>query len=213
VKDSKPSILRLILWPTIVTLLVNVARLIVQQQEAGTTASGGAGYWLGITWLALLFGGWFGWQLARAGSRPTLRPAWAWSLVALLVVIGTVFWQFSQIDRTDSRPEAMPPLRSAVLLIVSVAIPMAVLQFIVWRRLALTLLLYGLVARATVVGLTWLAKHNGWDTHYTKFGPGGIEVDMAGTMTSAVIAQFGFWVPFTIVAGTLVGAIVGGRRR
>lgn len=32
-------------------------------------------------------------------------------------------------------------------------------------------------------------------------------------MTSATIAQFGFWVPFTIVAGTLVGAIVGGRRR
>jgi hypothetical protein len=213
VKDSQPSLLRLILWPTIVTFLVNVARLVVEQQKAGTTASGGAGYWLGITWLPLVFGGWFGWQLRRQGSPPTLRPAWVWSLIALLAVAGVAVWQFSQIDRTDSSPSAMPPLRAAVLTIVAVAIPLALLQFAVWRRLALTLLLYGLVARATVVVLTWVAKSNEWDTHYTKFGPGGIQVDMADTMVSATIAQLGFWVPFTIVAGTLAGAIVGGRRR
>jgi hypothetical protein len=32
-------------------------------------------------------------------------------------------------------------------------------------------------------------------------------------MTSATTAQFGFWVPFTIVAGSLAGCLVGGRRR
>lgn len=211
-KDSQPSILRLILWPTIATLLVNVARLVVEVQGAGTTASGGAGHWLGIVWLVFVFGGWFGWHLRRAGSAPTLRPAWIWALVALLAIAGTAVWQFSQIDRTDSSAEAMPPLRSAVLTIVAVAIPMALLQFAVWRRLALALLVYGCLARATVVGLTWLAKSNGWDTHYQKFGPGGIQVDMAATMVSATIAQLGFWVSFTIVGGVLAGAIVGGRR-
>lgn len=213
VKDSKPSLLRLILWPTIVTLLVNVARLVVEQQKAGTTQSGGAGYWLGITWLVFLFGGWFGWQLRRQGSAPTLRPAWAWSLVALLVIAGTVVWQFSSIDRTDSRPEALPPVRTAVLTIIAVAVPLALLQFAVWRRLAVAMLLYGVIARATVVGLTWLAKYQGWDTHYTKFGPGGIQVDMEATMVSATIAQFGFWVAFTIVGGVLAGSIVGGRKQ
>jgi len=213
VNDSPPSILRLILWPTLVTLLVNVARLVAEWQGWATAVSGGAGFWLGITWLVFVFGGWFGWQLGRAGSTPTLRPAWVWALLAFLAIAGTAVWRFSQIDRTDSSPAAMPPLRTAVLIIVSVAIPMAVLQFVVWRRLAVTLLVYGFVARATVVAFTWLAKHNGWDTHYTKFGPGGIQVDMEGTLSSAVIAQFGFWVPFTIVAGTLAGAVVGGRRR
>ncbi len=212
-KDSQPSILRLILWPTIVTLLVNVARLVVEQQGAGTTASGGAGFWLGITWLVFVFGGWFGWQLGHSGSTPTLRPAWVWALLALLAIVGTAGWRFSQIDMKDSTAAAMPPLRTAVLVIVGVAVPMALLQFVVWRRLAVTLLLYGVIARATVVAFTWLAKYQDWDTHYTKFGPGGIQVAMEGTMTSATIAQFGFWVPFTIVAGTLVGAIVGGRRR
>jgi hypothetical protein len=212
VKDSPPSILRLILWPTLVTLLVNAARLVAEQQGWSTTVSGGAGFWLGITWLAFVFGGWFGWRLRRAGSTPTLRPAWVWSLVALLAIAGTAVWQFSQIDLKNSSPDAMPPLRSAVLTIVAVAIPMALLQFVVWRRLAAAMLLYGLVARATVVGLTWLAKSNGWDTHYTKFGPGGIQVDMNATMVSATIAQFGFWVSFTIVGGVLAGAIVAGRR-
>lgn len=210
--DSSPSIVRLILWPTLITLLVNAARLVAEQQGWGTTASGGAGFWLGITWLALVFGGWFGWQLRRAGSTPTLGPAWLWSLAALLAIAGTAVWRFSQIDRTDPSAAAMPPLRTAVLVIVSVAVPMALLQFVVWRRLALVLLLYGVVARATVVAFTWLAKQQGWDTHYTKFGPAGIQVDLQTTMVSATIAQFGFWVPFTIVAGSLAGAIVGGRR-
>ena len=55
--------------------------------------------------------------------------------------------------------------------------------------------------------LTWLAKHEGWDTHYTKFGPAGIERDLPGTLVSASIAQFGFWIPLTILGGTLAGTL------
>lgn len=210
---TTPTLFRLLLLPSVLTLLVSIARLVSEVQGLGTTQSGGAGFWLGISWLAPVFGGWFGWRLARGGSAPTLSRAWLWALVALLAIVGTAVWQFSQIDRTDRTDAAMAPLRSVVLTIVAVAIPMALLQFAVWRRLATALLLYGLIARATVVALTWLAKSQGWDTHYQKFGPGGIEVDMERTLVSATIAQLGFWVPFTIVTGTLVGCLVGGRRR
>lgn len=211
--ESPPAILPLILWPSVVTLLVSVARLVAEVQGWTTTASGGRFAWLGISWLAFVFGGWFGWRLGRAGSMPSVPRAWLWPLLAFLLIAGTAAWRFRQIDMKDSTPAAMPPLRTAVWIIIGVAVPMALLQFMVWRRLAATMLLYGSLARVTVIGLTWLAKDRGWDTHYTKFGPGGVEVDMADTMASATTAQLGFWVPFTIVAGTLVGAIVGGRRR
>ena len=38
-------------------------------------------------------------------------------------------------------------------------------------------------ARIGVVAQAWFAKTNGWNTHYTKFGPAGIERPMDDTMT------------------------------
>ena len=65
-----------------------------------------------------------------------------------------------------------------------------------------------------MLAFTWLAKLQGWDTHYTKFGPPGIERDsMAETMTSAAIAQLGFWVPFTMIGGMVAGGLVARRRQ
>ncbi|HEB53038.1 MAG TPA: hypothetical protein ENI87_07285 [bacterium] len=83
---------------------------------------------------------------------------------------------------------------------------------VLWPRLAWTLLLYAAPSRALVVGITWLAKQQGWDTHYTKFGPTGIERDMAETLLSATLAQSGFWTPFTIVCGCVIGAWFGAKR-
>ena len=59
--------------------------------------------------------------------------------------------------------------------------------------------------------ITWLAKNQGWDTHYTKFGPKGWTFDMAGTMTRTAVMQLGFWIPITIVFGTLLGVVLFGR--
>lgn len=77
---ANAPLLRLIFWPSLVTLLVSIARLVAEVQGWTTTMSGGSGALLGITWLVFVFGGWFGWRFGRAGSAPRVRRAWLWSL-------------------------------------------------------------------------------------------------------------------------------------
>jgi hypothetical protein len=57
--------------------------------------------------------------------------------------------------------------------------------------------------------LTAVAKQMELDTHYTKFGTAGDEFDLATTLTTASIAQFGFWVPFSVVCGFATGSFFG----
>jgi hypothetical protein len=207
-----PSTFRLLRWPSLLTLAISIARLVSEVNGWLTNASGGRLLPLGITWCIFVFGGWFGWRLARAGSLPRVARPWAWALVALLAAIGTAMVGFQPLVEADRSDATFALLRQAVLNTVIVTLAGALVMFYVWPRLAWALLLYGLGARATVLAFTWLAKHQGWDTHYTKFGPAGIERDsMAETMLSASIAQGGFWVPFTIIGGVLVGTLLARR--
>lgn len=207
-----PSTLRLLLWPSLITLAISIARLVSEVNGWLTNVSGGRLLPLGITWCVFVFGGWMGWRLARAGAGPRCRRPWLWALLALLAAVGTVMWGFRPLLEADRSDATFALLREAVIRGVVVALVAGAAMFAVWPRLAWTLLLYGLGARGTVLAFTWLAKHQGWDTHYTKFGPPGIEREsMAETMTSAAIAQLGFWVPFTILGGVLAGSLLARR--
>jgi hypothetical protein len=205
---TPPTIARLILWPSALTLLLSLARLVGEVQGWLPPTSGGALHPLGITWCIFVFGAWFGWRLQRAGAGPRVRRPWLWALLAFLALAGVVAWQFRPFVGTAADPTIFPQLRRAVIVIVSVAVPLGAAMFVLWPRLAWTMLLYGLGARATVVVLTIVAKQQGWTTHYTKFGPGGIERDMTDTLVSAAFAQLGGWVPITILGGVLAGSLV-----
>jgi hypothetical protein len=210
---ATPSLGALILWPSILTLVVSVMRVIVESQtDLIGSAPGGGGAVLGITWLVFVFGAWFGVRLARGGSAPRLRPAWIWALCAFVAIAGAVAWTFADIDRGDRSDAAFEQLRAQVLLLAAVACGASVLSFVVWPRLALACLLYAIPARLTVVGLTAIAKASAWDTHYTKLGPAAIERGLEETVTAAAVAQLGFWVPFTVVGGVLAGSLFGRRR-
>ncbi|MCA8952219.1 MAG: hypothetical protein KDE27_22100 [Planctomycetes bacterium] len=202
--------LRLVLWPTVITALVSIARLAGEVIEQITARSGGALAPLGITWCVFVFGGWFGYRLARgAGSRPTVKLAPLVGLLCMAALIGSVMWQFGPLLEAAPTRENFELVRAAVFVLVGIAAGLAVVAFVLWPRLAWTMLLYAIPARLTVLALTWLAKIRGWDTHYTKFGPPGIELDGIGeTMLAATVAQIGFWVPFTIVGGTFAGMLV-----
>lgn len=204
------STLRLILWPSVITLLVSVARFFAETNELVNRQSGGDLTPLGITWMPFVFGAWFAMSLGRKGLGPKRSPALP--LVTLLVIVGGGVWQFAPLRNADTSDATFEQLRHAVIVLVAIACSMATVCAIVWPRLAWTMLCYAIPARVTVVGLTWLAKVYECDTHYTKFGPMGIERDLPTTMTSASLAQFGFWVPFSIVAGVATGAWFGKRR-
>ena len=178
-----------------------------------TNESGGGGALLGITWCIFVFGGWFGWRLSRAGSAPTIKPAWLWTLLPVLAVVGTFFWRMRGVDMTDKSEAAQAALQETLQLAAMVAGGGLLLGFAVWTKLAWTLFAYGLFARAGVMAITWLAKDRGWNTHYTKLGPAGLEKDMAETLAMTSFAQFCFWVPVTVVFGMFVGSLFAGRAR
>ena len=132
---------RLILWPTVLTAIITALRLVFELQGSVTNASGGRLAPLGITWLALVFGAWFGWRLRRAGSTPRLRRAWLWSLLGLGGLVAAVALNFGGLDQTNTSEASYQQLRGAVLTILLVAVPVMAALFVVWPRLAWTLLL------------------------------------------------------------------------
>lgn len=203
---------RLILVPTLVTALVSAARLVAEVQGWISPQSGGALNPLGISWLAFVFGGYFALRISRLGSQPRRHPAWPWCLGAFVLIVVSIGWQFGPLLEADQSAETFQRVRGAVLVLAVIATTMAIVDFAIWPRLAVTMLCYAVPTRAIVIGITWLAKHNEWDTHYTKFGPPGIELDMTTTMVSATIAQGTFWIPWTIVAGFVTGSFFGKRR-
>lgn len=205
--------LRRVALPVFITAAITALRLYGEVDGWIDPRSGGGGFWLGITWLVILFGAWFGLSLRREGSQPSRSPVWAYALPALILLVAAVGWRFRPLLEADQSEATFQLLRESVLILVAIALFLMVLPILAWPRLAWTLFVYGLLSRALVVAVTWYAKHMEWDTHYTKFGPPGIERDMAGTMQSALIAQLGFWVPFTVIAGSVAGGVFARRRR
>lgn len=213
-----PSTFRLLLWPSLITLAISCLRLTGEVQGWLHAKSGGGGQLLGIAWCMFVFGAWFATRLARAGSTPRFTPTWPFGVGLLLLQVGSMMWAFGNVSQEPpiddaAREAAMAVLRASVTQLAICTSVLGACAFVIWPRLCWTLLLYGLGARATVVALTWLAKTKGWDTHYTKFGPQGFErAGMADTMVGASLAQFGIWVPLTIVTGTFAGAWFARRR-
>jgi hypothetical protein len=204
---------RPLLLASFLTLVISLLRLWGELSGWATNASGGRFLPLGITWLVFVCGAWFGRRLAADGHPPRAPRAWLWPLLALLTMLVVVGTGFAPLAKAEPNDATFALLRAVVLRGVVVAMIAAAAMFAVWPALARQMLVYGLLARGFVVVLTWLAKHMGWNTHYTKFGPMGLEREgMGETLFGAGLAQIGFWVPFTIVGGVLAGCIAIGRR-
>lgn len=210
--DATTNTFRLILGPSVLTLLISAARLVGERQGWFPVEAGGSGHWLGITWLGFLLGVWFALRLRRSGSMPRVSRPWAWSLASLLPIVAAAGLTVPAVMDAATDEAGLAALRTSALAMTAGALVAALVQFVVWPKLAWTMLVYAIPARATVIALTWLAKHNDWDSHYTKFGPKGYVRGMEDTMVSATIMQLGFWVPLTIVVGTLLGGLFCGRR-
>src|ERR1700681_1661065 len=93
---SRISTVRLILIPSIITLAVTILRVVGELQHWPTLlfnpAPGGGGAIVGISWLPLIFGPYFGLKLAGAGAGPdSAGKAIGLAVLGILVFAGGGF--------------------------------------------------------------------------------------------------------------------------
>ena len=160
---------------------------------------------VGITWLALPFGAWFAWRLARAGvPKPRAGRALLIAVLAIVVLYGG--------GRLVSLVRIGFP--AFLLAIWGVAVVAATVAWRAWPALGRVLLAYGLLSRAVVAIVMFLAIRGQWGTHYDYAdSPGVREMSFWTAYVSlAFVPQLVFWVAYTIVLGALAGAVVVAAR-
>lgn len=204
---------RLILVPALITLGVTLLRLVGELQGWSplffNKEAGGGGALVGIAWLVVVFGAWFGWKLGLSGADP---GPWGRALglaflgLAILPVLG---FATAALGFNPQGPGAF-----GVFVVGSILGLLVGLR--AWPALGRTLLAYAFAARIPVVLVMLLAINGNWGTHYDVAPPGLPEM---GTLTKwfliGVVPQMTIWIWFTVVVGSLfgIGAGVSARRR
>jgi hypothetical protein len=177
---------------------------------AGLVPASAVSWVVGITWLALPFGAYLAWRLARSGEAPS-----APGRSSLIALAAAVFLYAAPRLVLPHLPLGFP---SFLLAIWSVGVLAAALAWTAWPSLARVLLVYGLLSRFVVAVVMLVAMRGRWGTHYDYADvPRFQQMPFwSGFFWLAFFPQMVFWVSFTIVAGMLAGtlyAAVAGRAR
>lgn len=202
-EQARPGILRLVLVAGAITLAITGVRLWGElegwdERWFARSAGGGAAI-VGISWLVILFGFLFGRRLAQNGRRPaSAGKALLLPLLGFGVPIATMMVCRQVLDL---------PFADCVLPFFASAWVGALLALLAWPTLFAVNLLYGILARAPVVAVTYWAVAQGWDTHYTKPAPDSPPMQGNELAFWLSAAQVGFWIPFTITIGGMFGAL------
>jgi len=201
--------LRIVAVPLLISVAVTLLRLAGElghwsvawfSPATGGIIPSGWSWVVGITWLPALFGPYFAYRLWGAGHRPpNLIRALGFALLG-----GAIFFFGMQAmrPRVSTRPFLL-------LAIWALSVVAAGLQAFGWRKLAGTLLVYGLGSRAMVAIVMFLALAFNWGTHYDFVEQPGLRQLPFVTrfVALALIPQLVFWVGFTILLGCLAGAV------
>jgi len=202
---NKASLWRLVRIPAVISLLVTLLRLTGElsdwserwfSKETGGSIPNGVGWVVGITWLAIPFGVYFGWRLVRMGYGPRSVPkTLALALTGIVIAYGFRF--------------VVPAIGfPRVLLIVwSIMAVAAAIQYFGWPELFRSLLLYGIASRVVVAVVMFLAMYFNWGTHYDYVGmPPQFQMPLVPRyLWLAFFPQLVFWVAYTVVIGTVAG--------
>ncbi|HLY60540.1 MAG TPA: hypothetical protein VKV95_07205 [Terriglobia bacterium] len=205
--SARLSTIQLILVPAVITLTVTVLRAVGEMQGWPkpwfATTPGGGGAVIGISWLPLIFGPYFAVKLAGHGGGPaSTGKSFMFPLLGLAVFILGIFVAIKG-------GQAQVPLQ-VVLGFVIAAVGGAVC-LPGWSALAKTLFAYGLAARIPVAILMIFAISGNWGTHYDALPPGynGPTALWPKWVMIGLIPQMLLWIPFTMVIGSLFGAVAG----
>jgi len=198
---------RLILVPAVITLAVTLLRLVGELQNWSpalfSKQAGGGGSLVGISWLVLVFGAWFGWKLGKAGQGPGAvgrALGLAFLAFAILPVLGFAANALG-VSQQSMSMFAVYVVGSIVGLVVGLR---------AWPALGRTLLAYAFAARVPVVLVMLAAILGNWGTHYDVPPPGAPE--MSGLwkwFLIGVVPQMSIWIWFTVAVGSLVGIVAG----
>ena len=201
--NSKLSITRLILIPVVITLLITFLRLEGELHHWSkilfNPVPGGGGAIVGISWLPIIFGPYFAMKLAGRGYEPTsFGKSIGYAVLGVVILIAGGFVGFAPVINF--------PGRALVGLLIMAAA--AALQFVPWRSLAKTLIAYAYGARIPVAIVMYFAIRGGWGTHYDALPPEPVSASFwPKYIQIALLPQLVMWIAYTIVLGTLVGAI------
>jgi hypothetical protein len=200
---------RLIFWPAMVTLALTILRLTGElhhwsgkwfSTETGGTTPHGVSWVVGITWLAAPIGVYFAVRLTKAQQGPTSHSR-ALVLAALGLCMMVALRMF-----ISTLPLSFPTILIPIWLFMAIA---GIIQYFGWPALFRSLLLYGLAARIPVAVVMFLAMRGNWGTHYDYVGmPPRFDMPLVPKfLWLALVPQLVFWVAFTIVAGSVCGAL------
>ena len=163
--------------------------------------AGGRFALVGIAWLVPLLGIWFALRLQEQGRTPA-RSGRALLLsfvgLVLLAAPGPI------VGDPDS---SIPPSGKIALLNGSVLVG-AALAFVGWKELGRSLVAFGYLSRLPVVVVMYVAMQKNWGTHFEKGMPGLPEMEFfLKWLVIAVLLQFVTWICYTVIVGSLFGAL------
>jgi hypothetical protein len=204
---------KLILVPAVITFAVTLLRLVGELQGWSPALfnreAGGGGALVGISWLVPVFGGWFGWKLAKSGGGPgKVGRALGIAILAfaLMPVVGFAAY------KAGASPQSLVTFG----LYVTVSIVGLVIGLRAWPALGKVLFQYALAARIPVILVMLVAMLGNWGTHYDVPPPNFPEMGtLAKWFMIGVVPQLSIWIWYTVVVGMIFGVVaaaVAGRR-
>ena len=201
----------LILVPAVISLAVTLLRLVGELQgwspRLFSKEAGGGGALVGISWLVLVFGAWFGWKLAKAGKGPgAIGRAIGLTILAFAIVPALGF-------SANALGMSQQSLSTFAVYVVG-AIVGLVLGLRAWPALGRTLLAYAFAARVPVVLVMLAAILGNWGTHYDVAPPDlPAMAPLSKWLLIGVLPQMTIWIWFTVVVGSLFGILAAAVAR
>ncbi len=203
---------KLVIVPAIVTLFVTILRLTGELRrwpaqwfstDTGGINPSGVSWVIGITWLAAIFGAYFGIRLARAGQGPrSLGKAAGISALGVLIFLT---YRPVLVFMATSFNIHFPQYLVVLWSLWAVA---AAIQYFGWPELFKVLLTYAYAARIPVAIVMLFAMLGTWGTHYDYVGT---QFPLSGVpryLWLAFFPQLIGWVGFTITLGSVAGILM-----
>jgi hypothetical protein len=201
--SSKLNVTRLVLVPALITLAVTLLRLIGELQHwpsmLFSRAEGGGAAIVGISWLPIIFGPYFGVKLFDQGRGPSsFGKTIGFALLGFVLLIFGAGLAFAS---NFTFPGRIP----LGLLLIVVAV---ITQYVPWRELARVQIAYAYAARIPVAIIMFFAMQYNWGTHYDAVPPQYEHMAFwPKYMLLAFAPQLVMWIAYTMVVGAFFGGI------